>query len=418
MHEIRMHRGFWAAVLAVAACLCMLGAATSAQAANHEDQFCWGRTVTASQPCQAFESEFESIHRYTYAVHARGVEKSICIKDVFSGEKRCSGGPNQDVWLIMTPSSQYVWPVIYLNTSSQTQPGASTKVYGWHHYQDPPPSPPPPPPNLSWHLDNIGGSITSDPDIASARSGTFEVFARGGNGELVHKWWNNCCGYSGWHGMGGSIVGGPGAVSWGAGRMDVVAREANGTVKHWYYVNGNWASDNLGGSITSDPDIASAGSGMLEVFARGANGELVHKWWNNCCGWSGWHSMGGNIVGGPGAVSWGAGRMDVVARLADNTVQHWYYVNGNWASDNLGGSITSDPDMGSAGSGTFEIFARGSNGELVHNWWNNCCGYSGWHGMGGSITGGPGAVSWGPGRMDVVARNSGNSSVDHWYYSP
>jgi hypothetical protein len=159
-------RGWLVAVFAIASCFGLLGVANSAQA--NEDLFCWGKTVTHFDPCNQNEYELESVHAYTYAVHARGTEHSICIEDVYSGKRACSGGAGQDVWLLFTPTGQYVWPVIYINP--QVKQGESTKVYGWQHYDDPPPggggeSPPPPSPppptTYRYMLGTSGGSSVS-----------------------------------------------------------------------------------------------------------------------------------------------------------------------------------------------------------------------------------------------------------------
>jgi subtilisin family serine protease len=89
-------------------------------------------------------------------------------------------------------------------------------------------------------------------EVLKHASGRLEVFVRGGNKALYHKWQvapNN--GWSGWASMGGWI-------------------------------------DRLAVGQNAD--------GRLEVFVRGSNKALWHKWQvapNN--GWSGWASMGGWI---------------------------------------------------------------------------------------------------------------------------
>jgi repeat uncharacterized protein DUF346 len=265
----------------------------------------------------------------------------------------------------------------------------------------------------SWHSgDNLGGSITSDPDVSSWGDNRLDVFAKGATNSLMHKYWINGVGWSGWENLGGSLASGPAAVSWGPGRIDVVARATDNSVTHWYW-NGSWHSDNLGGSITSDPDIASWGENRLDVFAKGSTNTLMHKYWNYGS-WSGWEDMGGSLTSGPGAVSWGLNRIDVVARATDNSVTHWYW-NGSWHSDNLGGNITSDPDMAAWGENRLDVFAKGTGNTLWHKYWNYGS-WSGWENMGGSLlASGPGAVSWGLNRIDVFARSLDNS-VSHWWW--
>jgi hypothetical protein len=88
----------------------------------------------------------------------------------------------------------------------------------------------------TWHSgDNLGGSIVGDPDLSSWGSGRLDVFARGADNTLQHKWYTDSSGWSGWESLGGSLTSGPGAVSWGVNRIDVVARDVNGAVAHWWY---------------------------------------------------------------------------------------------------------------------------------------------------------------------------------------
>jgi FG-GAP-like repeat len=142
--------GRWGALALVgSAFICALVIASSAKAAEvHEEHFCWGRTISPSHGCNQYEYELEGIHRWMVAVHVRGVEHSVCVQDFISKVKSCSGGPGQDAWITMSPTSNSVWPVITVNTGVQ----GDTTVYGWVHFQDPPPSsggegeatPPPP----------------------------------------------------------------------------------------------------------------------------------------------------------------------------------------------------------------------------------------------------------------------------------
>jgi hypothetical protein len=283
-------------------------------------------------------------------------------------------------------------------------------------YRNPNPYPPTPP---MWHSDNLGGVNTSDPDATSMYSGHMDMFARGSDGALWHRYFSSGS-WSNWSSLGGSLAtgAGPGADSWANGRMDVVGRAPGGNITHWWY-DGTWHSgDNLGGTFTGDPDIASMYSGHIDVFARGTDGALWHKYEAGGV-WSGWSSLGGSLASdsGVGAVSWGNGRIDVVGRAPNNTVTHWWY-DGTWHSgDNLGGNITGTPDISSRASGVLDIWARGTDGTLQHKWYIN--GWSGWEGLGGSMASGsgPGAVSWADGRIDVFGRTTdANSTIFHWWW--
>jgi hypothetical protein len=270
------------------------------------------------------------------------------------------------------------------------------------------------PVSASWHNDNLGGTLTADPDISAWEPNRLDVFSRGTEGSLWTKYFSSPT-WSSWINLGGSITGGPGAVASATGRIDVVARLANNSIEHRWF-DGSWHSYNLGGSLTSDPDIASWGSGRLDVFARGPEGALWTKYFNGSV-WSSWINLGGSIVGGPAAVAMSPGRLDVVARRAsDNSIEHWWF-DGSWHSDNLGGSLTSDPGISSWGSGRLDVFARGSEGALLTKYFSGYA-WSSWINLGGSIVGGPGAVASDIGRIHVVARRASDNSIEHWWFSP
>jgi len=269
----------------------------------------------------------------------------------------------------------------------------------------------------AWGYDNLGGTLTSDPDISSWGPGRLDVFAKGTDNALWHRAYSSPNWFA-WEKIGGTLASGPGAVSWGPGRIDMVARTSANTVQHWWFDNsvGVWNTDNIGGAIGSDPDIAAWGPGRLDVFAKSsASGTLNHRAWSSTA-WFPWDTLPGAIASGPGAVSWGAGRIDIVARTAANTVQHWWFDNsvGVWNTDNLGGNITSDPDISSWGSGRLDVFAKGAQNNLVHKYYANGA-WSNWESLGGTLASGPSAVSMASKRIDVVARATDNS-IQHWYY--
>ncbi|HMJ73989.1 MAG TPA: hypothetical protein VK471_11580 [Solirubrobacterales bacterium] len=270
-------------------------------------------------------------------------------------------------------------------------------------------------PTGSWAYDNLGGGLVGDPTISSQGAGQLDVFARGMDNALWHKWYSGTS-WSGWQSLGGSLAGGTGSVSWEPGRIDVVARGTDNGVWHWAWTNkSGWSLDSLGGVTYSAPEISSQGPNQLDVFIRGADNALWHKWYSGG-GWSGWQSLGGVLAGGPGSVSWGPGQIDVVARGSDNAIWHWAWNGSGWSLGTLGGSLGSDPDISSLGPGYLDVFAKGVDNNL---WSNSYSGvWSGWHFTGsGPLISGPGAVSWAPGRTDVVALQS-DSSIRHFFWNP
>lgn len=407
--NIRRAAGWEGLALTVVALVCLLASSSYADAAVHEDAFCTGKTVTSSEPCNSFNPE--AVHEWAFAVHARGVSAPICVYDVFNkAGKQCSKNAGEDVWITFTPTSQDTWPVIERGKDWKT--GTSTKVYGWIHYQDPPPGPAP-----SWHCcDNLGGNIIGDPEITSWGSGRLDVFARGNNNELWHRYYASNA-WSSWQSLGGALTSGPGAVSRASDRVDVVARGSNNSVVHWAWDGTGWKSDNLGGTATSDPDMASWDSSRLDVFIRGTDNALWHKYSDNAgVTWSPWESLGGNLASGPSAVSWEYGRLDVVARASDGSVAHWWWHGSGWSSDNLGGGIVGDPEISSWGPYRLDVFARGTNNELWHRYYSTYPGgWQPWESLGGLLYSSPSAVSWDGGRIDAIAKASDNSINHSWF---
>lgn len=87
-----------------------------------------------------------------------------------------------------------------------------------------------------WYTGNLAGTGTSDPDIASWSAGRLDLFVRGADNGLWHRWYpapGNV--WSAWEPLGGYITSGPSAVSWGANRIDIVARAADNSLTHWWY---------------------------------------------------------------------------------------------------------------------------------------------------------------------------------------
>ncbi|MBZ4667057.1 MAG: hypothetical protein JG775_209 [Defluviitaleaceae bacterium] len=178
-------------------------------------------------------------------------------------------------------------------------------------------------PATGWsEWEDLGGVLTSAPAVASWQPNRLDVFGRGQNNALWHKWWDGSR-WSEWEDLGGILTSAPGAESWGRNRIDVFGRGQNNALWHKWWDGSRWSEweDLGGGVITSGPGAASTASNRLEVFARGANNQLLFRTWNGIT-WSGWRSLGGEITSEPAAVSWGGNRLDVFARGLNNHLWH------------------------------------------------------------------------------------------------
>ncbi len=215
----------------------------------------------------------------------------------------------------------------------------------------------------------------------------------------------------GWETLGGVLTSGPGVSSWSSGRLDVFVRGTDSALWHKWFQNGWSGWESLGGVLTSEPAVCSWASGRLDVFVRGTDSALWHKWFQN--GWSGWESLGGVLTSGPGAASWGPGRIDVFVAGTDSALWHKWFQNGWSGWESLGGVLTSTPAASSWSSGRLDVFVAGTNSHMWHKWFQN--GWSGWEDLGGILTSAPAAVSWGPNRIDCMVMGTDSALWHKWW---
>jgi hypothetical protein len=260
--------------------------------------------------------------------------------------------------------------------------------------------------------ESLGGILTSGPAVTSWAPGRLDVFVRGTDNALWHKWFSN--GWSGWESLGGVLTSDPAAVSWGPNRIDVFVRGTDNALWHKWFSNGWSGWESLGGGLTSGPAVASWGSNRLDVFVRGTDNALWHKWWAN--GWSGWESLGGVLMSDPEAVSWYGRRIDVFVRGTDNALWHKWFA-GAWSNwESLGGVLTSGTAAASWAPNRLDVFVRGTDNAMWHKWFSN--GWSGWESLGGILTSDPAAVSWQTGRIDAFVRGTDNATWHKWWSDP
>ena len=270
---------------------------------------------------------------------------------------------------------------------------------------------------VSWsRWESLGGSLASGPSVASWASGRLDVFARGNDGALIHKWYDGS-NWLGWESLGGHLTSDPSAVSWASGRLDVFARGPAGDLIHKWYGASGWSGwESLGGVMVDGPGVTSWAAGRLDVFVRGGDNALWHRWYDT--GWAGWEKLGGILTSGPAAASMNAGRIDVFARGGDRALWHRWYDVGGWAKwESLAGIMASGPAAASWGTGRLDVFMRGTDNAVWHDTYTAATTTWSWEYLGGSFTSGPGAVSWGVGRIDVFGRGPDMTLWHKWYQS-
>ena len=271
----------------------------------------------------------------------------------------------------------------------------------------------PGPQPMNWsNWEDLGGILTSSPAVSSWQANRLDVFGRGQNNALWHKWWDGT-GWSEWEDLGGVLTSNPGAVSWGPNRIDVFGRGQNNALWHKWWDGSRWSEwEDLGGILTSGPAAASWGANRIDVFGRGQNNALWHKCWDGIR-WSEWEDLGGVLTSDPAAVSWGPNRIDVFGRGQNNSLWHKWWDGTRWSEwEDLGQeAISSGPAAASTAANRLEVFARGRNNDLLFKTWNGSR-WSEWESLGGVLTSDPAAVSWGNNRLDVFARGQ-NSHLWH-----
>jgi hypothetical protein len=274
--------------------------------------------------------------------------------------------------------------------------------------------------NPGWvGFEKLGGVFTESPAVCSWGSNRLDVFVRGTNTHLMHRWYNGV--WSTWQDLGGVIAAGssPAAVSWGPNRIDTFVRGQDNELWHMYWNGSAWVGfEKLGGVFTGSPTVCSWGTGRLDVFVRGTNTHLMHKWYNPDNGlWSTWQDLGGVIAAGssPAAVSWGSNRIDVFVRGQDNELWQMSWNGSAWVGfTKLGGVFTESPAVCSWASGRLDVFVRGTNTHLMHRWYNGA--WSAWQDLSGVLQTGssPAAESWGSDHIDVFVRGQDN---ELWHMS-
>ena len=164
------------------------------------------------------------------------------------------------------------------------------------------------------------------PAVASWSAGRLDVFVRGTDHQLWHKWWAN--GWSGWEPLGAVLASAPAAVASSAGRLDVFVRGTGPSpvapvVPGWVVGLGTAERHDRRRSRRrrAGPPDASTSSSAVPTTGCGTSGGPTAG--------PRWEPLGGVLASGPAAAAWSAGRLDVFVRGTDNQLWHKWY-DGSW----------------------------------------------------------------------------------------
>jgi hypothetical protein len=180
---------------------------------------------------------------------------------------------------------------------------------------------------------SLGGGITSAPAICSWRPGRLDVFARGEDFALWHKYSQDLQSWSEWESLGGGLASPPAAVSWSEGRIDVFVRGTDRALWHKWFGDGNWSGwESLGGALNFGPTVSSWGPGHLDVFARGTDNTIFQRTFEGQ-NWIPWRPVpdaarkaalpGIAAVSGPFS---GPGRIDLFTWVESTSASPSYYL--------------------------------------------------------------------------------------------
>jgi hypothetical protein len=265
-------------------------------------------------------------------------------------------------------------------------------------------------PVLAWSgEEDLGAVLSSAPAACTWGVGRVDIFYRGQNNHLWHRWFDG-----NWHNeedLGGVLSSAPAACSWGVGRVDIFYRGQNDHLWHRWF-DGNWHDEeDLGGVLSEAPSACTWGPGRVDIFYRGQNNHLWHRWFDG--NWHNEEDLGGVLSSAPAACTWGLGRVDIFYRGQNNHLWHRWF-DGNWHNEeDLGGVLSSAPAACSWGVGRVDIFYRGQNDHLWHRWFDG-----NWHNeedLGGVLNEAPSACTWGPRRIDAIYRGQNDHLWHRWY---
>jgi len=163
--------------------------------------------------------------------------------------------------------------------------------------------------------------LTSPPSAVAWGPNRLDIFAKGTDHALWHRWWNGSS-WGGWESLGGVLISPPTAVSWGSNRLDIFGIGTDNAVWHRWWNGSSWGGwESLGGSLFSDVSAVARTSNRLDLFAIGTDNAVWRRWWNGST-WGGWESLDGSVFSPVSVESWGSSRLDIFAIGTDNALWH------------------------------------------------------------------------------------------------
>ncbi len=277
--------------------------------------------------------------------------------------------------------------------------------------------------------ENLGGDAQNDPAVASWASGRLDVFWRGTNNHLMHRWYPNFGAWSFLQDLGGTPASSVAAVATDNLRLDVFYFDSSRNLIRQYFDGSAWGTQTITLAATekppvgSGPTVTSWSAGRLDVFWRGTDNKLKHIWRTSyTANWTAVQDLGESLSSDPGAVSDAAVKIDVFWRDANNALRHKWFPScvgcNTWSTSTTrtpSNTVFSAPDVASWGTNRLDVFWTSLTGGLEHTWRfdnNTWWGPNAVQHLGGAHVGGPAAVSWGADRIDIFMRQGTSNDIE------
>jgi hypothetical protein len=261
----------------------------------------------------------------------------------------------------------------------------------------------------------------SSPAVTSWGEGRLDLFVRGRDNALWHRWYAG--GWSHWQSLGGVITADPAAVSWGNGRIDLFVKGSDNQMHHKYYAGGwsNWLG--LGGQFKGAPSAISRETARLDVVAMGVDNRPYHMFYDR--GWSGWRyvrtdSDADMSSGNYALLQRSAMNLSIYARRAANNqlIEVKSYSN-SWNSSiylpRTSSYLRSAPAVARWDQNRSDMVFRGMNNQIYHRWANAYGELSAEYNLGGQTYSSPAIESWAPGRLDIFVVGTDNRLYHKFY---
>lgn len=278
------------------------------------------------------------------------------------------------------------------------------------------------PASSQWHdWENLGGTLTSSPTVASRARGSMDCFTRSKDGDLDWKALDGSDVFDSnlGHPQSGKFKGAPAAVSWRYERLDVFVRGSDDALWHRRFSLfmvppfNDWQKIDI--EIADAAAVASWAPNRLDVFTRSSDGEIIHTFSDGGSHFTVGRNLGHPkdlpFEGAPAAISRRPRTIDVFARGGDDTIWRIVFGGDDWGNwKKVAEDIADGPAVASWAPHRVDLFGRNSRGEVVHEHSNDAVHFRDRNNLGhpptGPLKGSPAAVSLKPNRLDLFVRGA------------